>query len=567
MVKKNVIKELKKKIAFWKKEGYDVKKIEGLAKKMLWDELEREVTKFEIMIKRLKWLEEALNSLNTKCYSSEVEKIRAKMKDVYKLPEIEAEIIKLTADVKYKEEKEYLGEFGRIREIESEIEKLDTSGLEPLVEQIRSKIEMGLSLNEVEALFDELKLKVSKREEERKKLSKLKEKIEEWKNEGYIISKLEKLFDNLEELEKEMQIFKLRVDKLRELKDELDQIDASRTEKENIYLLMKDVENIPLIEDEILILRQEIEELGKLRKRRREIEEELEKLRKEGFKIEKMKKTLYETEKIEEPYAIFREKIERARELKKKLDSIPYLSDEKNKLAEMLRDIDDIDIAEEKISQFLTKRKDMEDRLKEIEKKIEEWRIEGYEIPTDLLSGSVEEVEKKYQSFSKGVEKLKEIGVIIRSIDTSEVKESVKEIEELLNKPEFAEKAESLMKELQIKIGRIEEHRGEKIEKEKMMRNEYINRMKNWEEAGYNISRLKKIIDMDIETIKKEFIVFEIKVRRLKELEEELNSINKTGFEREYKEIIGKMKDVDKIPEISTKILELEIKSKSKKVK
>lgn len=64
----------------------------------------------------------------------------------------------------------------------------------------------------------------------------------------------------------------------------------------------------------------------------------------------------------------------------------------------------------------------------------------------------------------------------------------------------------------------------------------------------------------ELERIEKNFEIFSRGIERLQELEKELDSLDKNGFETEINEIKAKLKDVTEIPDIESGIKELKAK-------
>jgi rubrerythrin len=86
-------------------------------------------------------------------------------------------------------------------------------------------------------------------------------------------------------------------------------------------------------------------------------------------------------------------------------------------------------------------------------------------------------------------------------------------------------------------------------------------KLKNWEDRGYNVSKLKEVFSGDTEDVKAAFDGFEEAVTTLEELGAELELFSMAGFDEEVKLLRQKLKDPEQIDAIKAQIEELEEKA------
>ena len=97
--------------------------------------------------------------------------------------------------------------------------------------------------------------------------------------------------------------------------------------------------------------------------------------------------------------------------------------------------------------------------------------------------------------------------------------------------------------------------------------NGYRKKMEKWKEEGYEVSKLKEVLELkkDLKLIKSKFTDFEEGIKTLKQLKEELLSLDSKGFESEADAIKEKLKDAEKIHAIIEEIQKLKVEIEKRK--
>ena len=95
----------------------------------------------------------------------------------------------------------------------------------------------------------------------------------------------------------------------------------------------------------------------------------------------------------------------------------------------------------------------------------------------------------------------------------------------------------------------------------------YKLQFRQWKADGYDISALKGVGQMkDLDTMNQEFKSFEAKVKRLKQVESELSSLNTEGFEKEVTSIRADLKRPQYVDEVEKELADLKRRIKAKQM-
>ena len=96
-----------------------------------------------------------------------------------------------------------------------------------------------------------------------------------------------------------------------------------------------------------------------------------------------------------------------------------------------------------------------------------------------------------------------------------------------------------------------------RLEEEK--RREFREALERWRAEGLNTAPLEKVIDGDLEEARRAFVLFRVQLQRLRELAEELGSIEAPApaLEERKAALSALLKDVDRIPELERGLAEL----------
>jgi len=130
-----------------------------------------------------------------------------------------------------------------------------------------------------------------------------------------------------------------------------------------------------------------------------------------------------------------------------------------------------------------------------------------------------------------------------------------KEASEILEDLPDLEKIALNEKRMEALQALVSEH-----ESELRKRSDLRKRMEEWRMQGYESRSLEGALKKDIETVTKEFMMFKLRVQKLNDLQEELRSLDITGFEVEASAIRAGLMNVEGVQESRARLSELELK-------
>lgn len=113
-------------------------------------------------------------------------------------------------------------------------------------------------------------------------------------------------------------------------------------------------------------------------------------------------------------------------------------------------------------------------------------------------------------------------------------------------------------------IEKVAEEKEAKL-KEESQKDEYRNKLSSWRANGWNVSKLEKVIEKDLETVEKEFNVYEENMKKLLELSNKLEYLDIRGLEQDMQAIQTRLNDPYAFSDIEQKIKELEQKIELRK--
>jgi hypothetical protein len=197
--------------------------------------------------------------------------------------------------------------------------------------------------------------------------------------------------------------------------------------------------------------------------------------------------------------------------------------------------------------EILAKREDARARL-------DEWKRLGYNVGRleKLLPGDLEVLRKELALTLIKVQKAEEIRAELAGLRPEHFE---KEASEILEDLPDLEKVALNEKRLEALRALVSEHESE-LRKRAHLRK----RMDEWNMQGYDTRRLEAALKKDIETVTKEFMMFKLRVQKLNDLQEELRSLDITGFEEEASNIRAGLMNVEGVQESRARLSELELK-------
>ncbi|MEM2869455.1 MAG: ATPase domain-containing protein [Thermoplasmata archaeon] len=599
---------LSEKMFWWHSHGIDVHELERALEGGL-EEAEAAFREFEEGARRLIELREELSAPGASDFPEEVAALEAKLTDVHRVREAEEEVARfkehlrlhsrvarerraLTERVEALRARGFLVEgieglmdkdlrFAE-RELQSleanaevmggfiaQLEGMDVKGFEREARELRERMRDPRRLEECRRDLLRLRHGVERARAEEREREGYRRQVEEWKRSGLQTSELEAaLGGDLPSLRRAIIKFRLDLQLHDELLALLEPLlhgkhaaEAARIQQE-----MRDFSKLPELEKRILELRLDFEEeaLARGREKGRELERELELHKKlaewiqSGYQLRRLESALRaDPESLRAEVERLDKDIEQLSKLASALEVLDTRGHERdlNYIRSMLNDPDkvaQVRSLHEALKLEISRRKKEEERRAAMRAAIREWKQKGYstEHLEKNLEGDLDRASQELILFKLRVAAAEHLKARLELLEAlgheSEASELRQRVSSLDGIEKLHERAEKLM-------SAAEQRRRERAERRSVrrrLRAELGERLLAWAAKGLVVKRLERALEGPIEEAPAEFERFEADVRRLGELEKELDALDAAGLEAEVLSLKSKLNDVDKIKEI-----------------
>jgi DNA repair exonuclease SbcCD ATPase subunit len=471
----------------------------------------------------------------------------------------------------------------KLRELAKVVEGLREEGYDRDIEAVLPLLKDVDRVEKAEEAVNALRQQVDKAREAAGKRREYRAKMEEWRAQGYNTERLERALskDDTDFISKEFLVFKIRLQKLEELKEEINILVLSAedftSEVDGLRPLLKDVDKISEIRERISTLKARIDQAREGRRRKEEAER---KVREElGAKLMGWATQGYNVEELERVFdgpldvvqTVFDEfertinKVNRIREELAALDHKGY-EGEVGLIASKLGDVrrvveaqEELELLKEKVKRAATAgmaAQEEEGLRKDIEERIAAWRGQGYDVSSleALVGKDLEALRKALLVFRVRVERLKELEEEIRAMDTQGFENRVKGIMAIIKDVDNVQEVANAVAELQLAMRkrRFEDRR--RREEERKEKEAFAKKLLQWISEGYNTAPLENIINLELPLMRQRFAEFEQRLQKLKEVGPELDSLELNGHAREAKELRAMVMDAERVNEIVDRI-------------
>ena len=187
----------------------------------------------------------------------------------------------------------------KMKSLKEKLFTLNATGFEDDVARISEKVKDPSNVVSVEKELDELKDRILNR---RVKSQKIESSIKRWAGMGFSVSKLERaLKDDIDESEDLFEDYMERIEELSDIEEKIKNI-KHREVADQVHKLLLKVKNPELIEQirrEYENLTKKVEELEKIKEKRKDLNGLLKEWKNQGYEIEKILKKMKEESTIE----------------------------------------------------------------------------------------------------------------------------------------------------------------------------------------------------------------------------------------------------------------------------
>lgn len=587
--------ELKQILDKWKSLGFLVKPVEEKIDSAI-PELEKIFDEFDKKISKLKKLEERLTKLPFKGFETIVESLESKLNNPSLADDVERGIVEFENTIKQQEtqrnefkkqitawKKEgYVvsrleevvdgdiniawDEFNKtmdgiqkLKENEEKLKNLSVKGFEQEIDAIISKLKNPMYVSDVEREISKLEQLIRDESEQKEQL---KVKITDWKREGYITTKLEKLFiDRLQVMKQAITIFESEVGRLKELRAKFEnfKIIDLKEKVEEIDEKLSNPDKIPELEKDIAELDQKLMEINA---RRSALRDKLNLWGSKGYIVINIKNKLDEKiESAEKAFEDFENIINKLKELQNKFESFTITGFEVlgNSIKSKLNNPNNISELVEEMADLENKIKAREKRRMELKERIEGWKQEGFVVTKleNLIDVNLDTAWNVFTTLTDEIQALKAFEKKLTSLEIKRHESEAESIKRLLKDPDAVKEVEKQLSELEETI------------KQEMAKKATINsQLAEWKKDGYNVSKVEGKFEEKLEIIEEAMKSLEHDIQSLKLLEEKINKLDLRGFEDIIEDLKSKLHEPSNISDLETNFKKLSEKvAEQKKIR
>jgi hypothetical protein len=301
-----------------------------------------------------------------------------------------------------------------------------------------------------------------------------------------------------------------------------------------------------------------------------------------GFSIKALEGAMTQGEDaVKEALQSFERKAGKALELRGRLDELggrlktlrdPTLDDESLEVRKGLKDLQDLDLMEKRITALenaIKERTEKESRRRDREKDIfrirmEHWARQGYDTTRldRIIDKDLETVNTEFATFRAIVNRLKKMEEELdkmtlkgHELDVQAIKRRLFDVESI----DDTEKMFNRVRESVMVKERIQETA-------KGRRNELMDEMFQWALEGYCVDLIDQVdvFREDLSTLEARLGRLRARIGRLKRMEDALNGLDLSQHRDEERDLRAIIKDVDKVDEVERRGLALQDKIKGK---
>jgi|GEM_PF-6864365 len=212
-----------------------------------------------------------------------------------------------------------------------------------------------------------------------------------------------------------------------------------------------------------------------------------------GYNVERLKGAQKDLspEEVKELLSKFEEDLGVLKIFEEKLESLKPFADEAHlkELQQMLKNPELITDIQDRIEALEGK---MDEHKKELEAKIAGWAAEGFDA-SRLEEAMEHDIKALMGEFSSFEDKLNRAKIIIQKLDSLD--------------PIFQKEIDSLKGKIKYldHLDEVEEHVTELEEREEEKKKEFLEKLKGWQDQGYDVTRLENISSGNLSNIETEF--------------------------------------------------------------
>ncbi|MGA1821994.1 MAG: hypothetical protein ACMUIG_05660 [Thermoplasmatota archaeon] len=394
--------------------------------------------------------------------------------------------------------------------------------------------------------------KEKKQEDEKKRRKEIRESLDRYRSEGFIVDMVEQLLeDDMNLLEEEFDQLIRNIAKLKSLREKLFTLNASGFE-DNIAQIsthLNDPSNIVKVEKDLNELKDKI---VNQRVKSQKIETSIKRWTGMGYMVSKLEETLKrDNSKAEKLYEDYSRRIEELSQIEDQIKDIKHreISDQIHKLLLKVKNPELIEQVRNEwniLSGKISELEELKDRRKDLNLLLKEWKNQGFNIDKILIlmkeANQTDGLENIILNYTRSVATLK-------SIETEFSKEERgwfrKEEDFIRNHIHDLEMGKEV-------IGAFEDLKSKNKEEEKR-RGQIVRKLKGLSEKGIDTSMIENLLTGEKESLDKEYKKYINLTKRLLKLKADLLRDAHKNKDKAKEELAKSMNDPYKIDEYEKK--------------
>ncbi len=586
--------EITEQINSWKIDGYSIVDIEGFDEKPL-EEIEPVFKEYKKAIRKLHEAEQRLGELDIHGFDNEVASIQSKLKDPILITDLDKELADLESAIQDREVRvtelkkqiekwredgyevaklestieedfakawdeftTFMDNISTLKELKGKLSDLETKGFNTQKDTILEKLKDPDKIPEIEADLAALGQAI---EEEKAKKAQLRQMMEDWSSQGYVITNLEntlseKNFQDAEpafiDYEKNLHNLKKVAEKLKALEmEELSQ------EIEGLSANLNDPDNLTEVTEQVNALEAKAVEINA---KKAEFRTKMEDYKNNGLNTTSLEGVITgRLDVIENSFKGFKNKLVKLQEFGEKLGNLNTIGFEAEveTIQAKLKDVEVLEETSDQFAELETKIAEVEQKRNEIRSQIDEWKEQGFIVDKveGIIDGNIESLWDAFTTLTDDIQSLKDLKSKLKKLDTKNFKAEADAIAAKLNNPD-------LKAEIEQDISGL----AESIKADKARRAEINENLEAWTNEGYIITRIESFLEGNLSELETEFSRLQQDISNLKALEEKFNGFDLKGFKEEADPIRSRIKDPDAVADLQQVLTELEDKIEQAKI-
>lgn len=447
----------------------------------------------------------------------------------------------------------------KLMELDKKLGSLNTKGFESKLDSIEMKLNDPDKIAELEKEINDLEKQINTRS---KKEAELRKKIENWKNSGYNVSRLESTLESdFARAWDEIAGFMDALQKLKEYEDRLKKLETVGFEPmvEYIEANLKNPEAISELEQQFSDLEMRIKDA---QERKEVLQKQIDEWASQGYNTKRFANIKKEAlENVEQMIMEYDQDLHSLNELREQFEALDKadIKAEASALESKFNDPDNIAQLTDELQKLVSKLEQIEEKKKGLIEQVEEWKNLGYNIVSlepKIKGAEIAQIERAVKDFEQKVGKLRGYEAVLDDMNLVGFESEGDAMRGKLMDPSNILEIDKDLKALK-----------KKVEASEKKREELKKRVEGWKKEGFVVDSIEILLDGDLKVAWEAFTTMMDQIQLLKTLKEKLKGMDVTGYEGEAESFTNQLNDPSLASNLEAEINELDEKVKAEKAR